>query len=331
MATVTVGISHGADAEALRSLALALLTTADHLEHVDLRTVDGVDALGWTGQDARTFRATWDQTHAVTLHLTAALMRRGAAHLLDEAADQVEASGLGGPLPAAGPVGPAPTGADASWWAELRDGVHAWVDEMAEVYGPTIGALGTVSTLVGLAELDGVRRRAGQVMDALGASGPLGGVLDASIGTGTGRVLGAIDVVGTAHDLHDAWHGYQEGDAWRAVDGGVSGGLGIAGMASSHPGVALAGISWGVGSAVGDELRESMEGTAFGDRFTERMDAVFDVAGPAGMLVTPGALIVTAAEAVGETVAETVLDLTDGGDPLLGGAGGEETRGGGGR
>ncbi|WP_182111590.1 MULTISPECIES: hypothetical protein [unclassified Actinotalea] len=301
---MTVGISHGADAEALRSLAVALAATADHLEQVDLRTVDGVDGLGWTGQDARTFRATWDETHAVTLHLTAALMRRGAAQLLEEAADQDEASG------------------GASGWTALRDRVHARVDALGEVFSQTVAQLGMLGTAVSLAELGDLRRRAGQAMDAAGASGALGGFLDRSIGTGTGSVLGVLGAIGTANDLHGAYHGYRDGDGWQAVNGTVSGGLGVAGMVTSSPWVAGPAVSWSAGSAIGDDLRERMEGTAFGDRFTDRMDAVFDVMGPAGMLVTPGALAVAAGEAVVDAVSEAVLDLTDGpDDPLLGGGG----------
>ena len=330
MATVTVGISHGADSQALRTLAVALLATADELERVDLRTVDGVDALGWTGQDARTFRSTWDETHAVTLHLTAALLRRGAANVLDEAADQEEASGLtgspgspaapsftGSPVPgtgtaATGTPGTAGTPAEPSSWAALRDWAHARVDAFAELAQPTLEALGRVGTTVELAELGELRRRAGQAMDAAGAGAPLGGFGDLSIGRGTGIGLGVLGAIGTANDLHEAYHGALEGDLWRTTNGGVSGGLGIAGMVSSSPWVAGASVAWAVGSQFGEGINTHMEGTAFGDRFTNRMDAVFDVLGPAaplGMIVTPGALIVTAGESITESVLDVVRDV----------------------
>lgn len=328
MATVTVGISHGADPQALRTLAVALLATADELEQVDLRTVDGVDATGWTGADARAFRSTWDETHAVTLHLTAALLRRGAADLLDDAADQDEASGLGGAPGAVVPPTASASVPDAdSSWAALRDRVHARVDAVAELAQPTLEALGRLGTTVELAELGELRRRAGQAMDAIGAGAPLGGFGDLSIGRGTGIGLGVLGAVGTANDLHEAWHGVREGDLWRATDGSVSGGLGVAGLVSSSPWVAGASVAWSVGSAVGEELDARMAGTAFGDRFTERMDAAFDVLGPVGMAVTPGALIVTA----GESVVESVLDVVRDAGGIDSPAGPADPPGGGGR
>lgn len=290
---------HGADPDALRATALAFARTADLLELVDLRTHDGLAALTWSGQDANRVRAAWDDEHAVTLHLTAELLRTGALLLLDEADDQDATSSAGsidtiGTADTIGAVGtahsPAPGTAGAegpTTWAGLRERLTGLLTTAAGTSAHVVRETSTVSTAVDAAALVGLRVRAAQ---SLGDAGILARVADFSVGPVTDRALGVLGVAGTAVGAYDTYVAYQEGDWWRTTDGAVSTGLSVAGMVGGGLPALGAGVAWTGGAWVGTEIYEGMQGTGYGEHFERRMEGAFDRAGAVGMLWTPVAL-----------------------------------------
>lgn len=315
----------GADVDALVELGVTLARIADHLEHVDLRTADGLARLAWTGRDADAARHGWDEVHAVTLHRAAGQLREAAVAVLTEAEDQLVASeaSTGAPGVPAGPAGQVGHGGATSRTApdggapvghgplsRLRTVLAQAVEDAHGALEPYTDGLGGFPDLVDALGLAGLRTRAVQGLDALPGAGVLEALDDFSIGAGTAGVLEGLGHLGTAMDAYSAYQGFRDGDLWQATDGTVS--VGLAGLAASvpHPGTIGAGIMWSGGTAVGELANVAMAGTDFERRFTERMDVAFELGGAWGMLNTPGALMVTAGESVVGAAQEAWTDAT---------------------
>lgn len=283
---------HGADVAALRQQAVSLYDGAQVLVTCVQRTTAALDALAWHGQDAERVRAEWRAQHAPALLRVAEALNGAAMHLLEEAERQEAASAATGAAAAA----PAPPPGGGTW-ADLKQTVATgW------------SALTTVAEKVGDGQkvaLSAAMASARVRWDNVGSSyrtlnQATNIMTEAQIGPALGRVFTAATVVSTVDNAAQAYEGHRSGNLYVTVDKGVSAVLGAASLAPPLTvGAAALSASWGVGTDAGEAIYEGMQGTAFGDRFTQRMDAAFDVAGPAGMIATPGALIVTSVEEVG--------------------------------
>ncbi|UZN04540.1 hypothetical protein [Cellulomonas sp. S1-8] len=280
---------HGADPGALRAQALSLHEAAQTLTTCAQRTGAALDALAWQGADAARTRDAWRTGHARTLLTCAVAMQEAARRLLDEADTQEAASGG---------AGTAGAGDSAIAW----DGVRAFLDRAHDVTSTALDRIGAVATT---ADAHLLAQAAGRWENvASGASlrtldHGLSVMQEAHIGPAVGGVLQGAAALGVASDAYGAYRAHGAGDLHGTVDGGVSAVLGAGGFV---PGLAVAstalGVSWDAGTAIGTAANDAMQGTDFHDRFTERMDAAFDVGGAWGVLNTPGALLVTGAEEV---------------------------------
>lgn len=273
---------HGADTDALRTQAVALHEAARTLTECAQRTGQSLDAVAWRGADADRTREQWRAVHARSLLASAVAMQDAARRLLDEADAQDRASGVTG-----------------TTWHELRQ----TVDRGHDVADRLLTQVGWVAAGADVAAVAGAAARwtnvtadaSVRVLDQAH-----GAMQAAQIGPVVGGALQGAAALGVASDAYGAYRAHTTGDLHGTVDNAVGAVLGAGGFV---PGYGLAsaalGASWDVGTAVGTAANEAMHGTAFGDRFSARMDGAFEVAGAWGMLNTPGALLVTAGEEVG--------------------------------
>lgn len=284
---------HGADPAALRAQALALHDAAQELDACARRTGAALDALAWHGVDAERTRAEWPSQHARALLGCAVQMQEAARRLLDDADQQETASSSAGTL-----------------WQTVR----ASLDRAHDASKDALDHLGTVATATDLGLLGLAARRWENVAHAVTAA-PLDRGLTAMQGAHIGPVVGGalqgVAALGVASDAYGAYRAHEQGNLHGTVDGTVSAVIGAGAVVpgGAIPSLAL-GIAWDAGTAVGTLGNEAMQGTAFHDRFTERMDAAFEVGGAWGMLNTPGALIVTGAEEVALRSGELLDGLT---------------------
>jgi hypothetical protein len=328
---------HGADVAALRTQAVALHDAAQTLVTCAQRTGRGLDALTWAGRDADRARTAWQTEQVPALVRTAHALGEAALRLLDEADAQESASAAtgtagpgGGAVPTSGTgpgaAVPAPvaagTGAAASpgtSWAAVR----AQVDRAHDVVSDALGRLGTVTTAADAAAVAAALGRWDNV--TLGSSyrvldQAVGIMQDAHIGPAVGGVLQGAAALGVASDAYGAYRAHGAGDLHGTVDNAVSAVLGAGSFVPGWGlGSAALGASWQVGTAVGTAANDAMQGTDFHARFTDRMDAAFDLGGAWGMLNTPGALIVTGAEEVGLRARDLWDGLTGPADGTLDG------------
>lgn len=328
---------HGADVAALRTQAVALHDAAQTLVTCAQRTGRGLDALTWAGRDADRARTAWQTEQVPALVRTAHALGEAALRLLDEADAQESASAAtgtagpgGGAVPTSGTgpgaAVPAPvaagTGAAASpgtSWADVR----AQVDRAHDVVSDALGRLGTVTTAADAAAVAAALGRWDNV--TLGSSyrvldQAVGIMQDAHIGPAVGGVLQGAAALGVASDAYGAYRAHGAGDLHGTVDNAVSAVLGAGSFVPGWGlGSAALGASWQVGTAVGTAANDAMQGTDFHARFTDRMDAAFDLGGAWGMLNTPGALIVTGAEEVGLRARDLWDGLTGPADGTLDG------------
>lgn len=314
---------HGADPGALRAQASALHEAAQTLTTCAQRTGAALDALAWHGHDAARTRDEWPTQHARTLLTCAAAMQEAAQRLLDDADAQEAASGVTGAGSAGGSAGGGATGGTGPVATSPTAGaaLRAALDTAHDATSEALERIGTVATATDLGLLGLAARRWENVATATTAA-PLGHALsvmqDAHIGPATGAALQGAAVLGVASDAYGAVRAHHEGDLHGTVDNAVSAVIGAGGFVpgGAIPSMAL-GLSWDAGTAVGTLANEAMQGTAFHDRFTQRMDTAFDVGGAWGMLNTPGALIVTGAEEVTLRTQEAWQGLTGAGDGTL--------------
>jgi len=283
---------HGADPGALRAQALVLHDAAQVLDTCARRTGAALDALAWHGVDAARTRAEWPSQHARTLLGCAVQMQEAAQRLLDEA-DQQDAT------------------SDArTTWEKVR-GV---LDRAHDATKGALDQIGSVAATTDLGLLSLAARRWENVAHAVTAAPlelGLTAARSAEIGPVVGGALQGAAALGVASDGYGAYRAHEKGDLHGTVDGTVSAVIGAGAFVpgGAIPSLAL-GIAWDTGTAVGKLGNEVMQGTAFHDRFTERMDTAFEVGGAWGMLNTPGALIVTGAEEVAVQAREMWDGLT---------------------
>lgn len=277
---------HGADTDALRAQATGLHDAAETLTACAQRTGQSLDAVAWRGADADRTRDEWRTVHARSLLASSVAMQDAARRLLDEADAQDRASGVTG-------------AAASSAWAELRTAVdrgHDVADRLLTQVGWVANGADAAAVAGAAARWTNVTADASyRVLDQAH-----GAMQAAQIGPVVGGVLQGAAALGVASDAYGAYRAHTTGDLHGTVDNAVGAVLGAGGFV---PGYGLAsaalGASWDVGTAVGTAANDAMQGTAFGDRFSARMDGAFEVGGAWGMLNTPGALLVTAGEEVG--------------------------------
>ncbi|GIG40090.1 hypothetical protein [Cellulomonas phragmiteti] len=304
---------HGADTTALRRQAAALHEAAGELTACARRTGEALETLRWHGQDAVRARDEWATLHARVLLVCAQRMQEAALRLLDEADGQEAASAAGtGAGAAPGPV---------SGTASSTDGLRAAIDRAHDVVGQALGHLGHVTTVTDVGAVAAAAARWGNITTATPyrvLDQAFGIMQDAQIGPAVGGVLQGAAAVGVVSDAYGAYRAYGEGDLHGMVDNGVSAVLGAGGFV---PGLGLGsaalGVSWSAGTWAGTEINEAMQGTDFHARFTERMQPAFELGGAAGVLNTPGALLVTAGEEVGIQAQSLWRALTGPGDGTL--------------
>lgn len=279
--------THGADVLALRSTAQQMYDAAEELIATDLRVSGGLWSLTWNGPDAMRARQAWDSQHGPALYAAAGALAESAEQLLAEADDQEQTS-----APGALPVGPPPGMVASAVRSTLA----------AEVF-----ALRTV--------LDGLTPSAetvGRIRSAVGEAIGVAGLLD-SVNTvgqhvpvppGVSAGIGALSAAQDVSTLRAAW---QEGDLSGVVRS--LGSLETAAVATRFPVAgAAAGVAWYTGWEIGEAANTVMEGTRFERNYRDRNDAILDILGPWGMLVTPGTLIVAGAETAWQTVTDSDSD-----------------------
>ncbi len=320
---------HGADTGALRTQAAGLHEAASTLVDCALRTGRALESLTWQGPDATRARSEWAGQHARVLLTCAQGMQEAALRLLDEAdaqdaasgatgASSVGAAGAPGVTGASGGTGASgATGTDAASWAGLR----ASVDRAHDMVDEALTHLGRVTTVTDAAAMAAAAGR----WTNIGASTPyrvldqaFGIMQDAHIGPAVGGVLQTAAAVGVVSDAYGVYRAHGEGDLHGMVDNGVSA---VLGAGSFVPGLGLGsaalGLSWNAGTAVGTYANDAMQGTDFHARFTERMQPAFELGGAAGMLNTPGALLVTAGEEIGIRARDLWNSVTGSGNGSL--------------
>ena len=301
---------HGADVAALRQQAVSLYGATEAIITCVQRTTAALDALAWRGQDAERRRDEWRTQHAPTVLRVAEALNGAALHLLEEAERQETASaatGTTGAAPAAPPGG--------GTWGQLKDKVAAGWGALTTV----AGAVGDGQKVAISAAMVAADLRWDNVMSSTRTLNQATNIMTgAHIGPALGGAFTAATVVSTVDSAAKAATSYRSGDLYGAVDNGVTAVLNGASLspALTVPAAAL-NASWDVGTDIGEAINRGMEGTAFGERFTQRMDASFDVAGAWGMVATPGALVVTAAEEVAIRAENAWHGLTGTGDGTL--------------
>lgn len=302
---------HGADVAALRQQAVLLHDASQVLVACARRTGEGLQALVWRGRDADRALVDWERTHAPVLLRSAQQLQEAALHLLDEAARQEQASAAtgGATAPSAPPGG--------GTWDTLRariDAVHTVLDDSLTTLSYATNTADGLAVLTALTRWENVRLTSSYaVMDQA-----MGIVQSAQIGPVLGGVLQGAAVAGVATDAYGVYREHAAGNLYGTVDNAVGAVLGVGTLV---PPVALASTglaaSWQAGTWAGEQLDTAMEGTDFEARFTERMRPAFDLGGAWGVLNTPGALLVTAAEEVAIRADEAWDGLTGPADGTL--------------
>lgn len=270
-----MSVTHGADIEALRASARELADAAHTLLTCSIRLTARVWDVRWNGPDAARFRVAWEEEYAPQLGLVCRALNQAATEIAEQAADQERASSA--------------TAAPSSATDDLQARLNFQRDVLTTL--PDAASLGEVlrvnaaAAAGNLAKLDEVWK----IQDAARSA----------FSQGAGQVLGGLGVLLNAHGLYE---GVQSGDYAQVVQSGVPlgvGALGAAGLIGSGTAAAVT-VPFGVGSLIGNEINDAMEGTRYGDKVTENFDAVFDAFGPAGMIFTPVVLAKSALDMIGD-------------------------------
>ena len=270
-----MSVTHGADVEALRASARELADAAHGLLTISIRLTARVWDVRWNGPDAARFRVAWEEEYAPQLGQVCRALNEAASHITEQAADQERASSA--------------TGAASSATDDLRARLGFQRDVLTTL--PDAAKLGEVmrvnaaAAAGNLAKLDEVWK----MQDAARSA----------FSQGAGQVLGGLSVLLNAHGLYE---GLQSGDYAQVTQNGVPIGVGLlgaAGFIGSGTAAAVT-VPFGVGSLIGNEINDAMEGTRYGDQVAQNFDAVFDTLGPAGMLLTPFVLAKSGLDMIGE-------------------------------
>lgn len=274
-------VTHGADVD-------ALLTLADHLTlHAELVLVVGeavrrdLVALGWRGPDADRARAHWADLESRVLRPNAQAVLAAAESVLAQADRQLAASAADAAVATPSASAPAP-GGDA-----LRERLSTL--RTVAVQAPEVATMATARAAWTNGLDVGTYPTAARVLDEGSALTRVGG----RVLTGAGVVGDGVDVV----------QGVREGDAARVVDGG--GGLGITALGAA--GVRLAGpagVAWTAGGLIGDAAHRGMEGSRYGEIVRDMSESAFRENGAWGIAQVPGILGLAGWERAREALAD---------------------------
>lgn len=281
------GVSHGADVEALRASARELADRAHEILLVQVRLTARAYDLTWNGPDAARFRAEWEADHSPRISAVCGALNRAAHEIAQQADAQEAASSPEGTVSAAGD--------------DLRTRLRFQADVLAML--PDAAKLGQVLGLSKEAAHNLLRLDEVWSLQELGRSG---------FAQGAGQVLGGLGVLVNAHGVYE---GVQTGDMAQVTQSGVPlgvGGLAAAGLIGSGTAAAIT-VPFAVGSLVGNEINDAMEGTAYGDRVTANFDAVFDQFGALGMVLTPAVLVQSGLDMIVPTSDDGVIGERGGG------------------
>lgn len=269
-----MSVTHGADVEELRASARMMADTAHELLTVNVRLSHRVHDFGWNGPDAARFRLAWETEHAPRLSAASTALNRAAAAVLEQAADQERASSA--------------TGGTSSATDDLRARLELQRDVLSLL--PDAAKLGEVLRASREAATSFVR------LDEIWKAQDLAG---SGFAQGAGQVLGGL---GLLLNVHGVVEGVRSGDYAQTFQSGVP--LGVAGLgavgAIGGGTAAAVTVPFGIGTVIGNEINDAMEGTAYGDRVQENFDAVFDTFGAAGMVFTPFVLIQSGIDMLGD-------------------------------
>lgn len=257
-----MSVSHGADVEALRASSRELADVAQALFTANVAVTARVYDFRWNGPDATRFRAAWESEYSPQLGSVCTALNKAAAEIAEQAADQEQASSATG-------AAPSPATDDLRERLKAQRNMLMLMVDTAKV-GQALAA--HPEAMTSLAKFNEAWRLSGAFSSNLAKYG--------------GRALGFAGVVINAKGVADGW---SEGDWAKTFQNFVP--LGATGLAAT--GVIAGGtaaavtVPFGIGTAIGNEINDQMEGTRYGDRVTENFEAVFDAYGAAGMLLTP--------------------------------------------
>lgn len=287
----------GSDVDALQAMASRCVAGAQQIIDLYLRSTASLcTRLGWFGPDAEKMRTRWVDEVGTGMLAVAAQLREAGLQLAREATEQLAASTDGGASPgsATSPAGGgAPAGANGAGRADLADRVRAVRDALLQL--PTIGMLARMAREFPADLLPSAANDLRTVDAAYAAT-----LAKASGFERWG--LRALGTVGTVLDANSLVTAVEEGDLTTGVQSGTSLGItALEGLGVIGAGTAAAvGVSWGVGSVIGDAAYEGMQGTRYGDIVEEMAAGAFEENGAAGILQVPGILGFAAWEYVTE-------------------------------
>ena len=264
---------HGADIAALRATAQHMCDAAQELIITDLRVATALASLTWNGQDAMRARRDWDGVYAPAIYTAARALTDAGEQVMAHADDQEQTSSAGGSAPA-------PSAQKKATEAQL-------------------GALSSVLTRLTPSEQTmGVIRKAVSLVGTVQDLNTLAKVVKVP-----GLIGAALDTASVASDLGQISQSAQTGDYHGAVNGSV--GIGAVGLGTVSPvhGAAV-GVSWKLGTFIGDSFNSGIEGTRYEQNMQAIFDQTFDRVGALGMVMTPAVLgsaaVMTGVQTVGD-------------------------------
>lgn len=267
-------VTHGADPDALRTLAEEMLTHAEYTIGVGLRTQTQLVELRWSGPDAERARQHWETVELPRIRETSRALAEAAGNVLEQAREQEAASAATGAATApSGPSGAPPSSAGrtaSETGPTLADRARMLVD--IAVNGPELAQVASMVAMGGRGALQMTRAQYEFANALVGAVKP-----------GVGGLVRGASAFGTAVNIYDAGRGLYEGDPVRAT-------AGIGGLAATAIGGSAVGAAWGGGWFLGSRAYEGMQGTSYGDAVERRNEMAFETMGAWGMLIVPGNL-----------------------------------------
>lgn len=266
-----MSVTHGADVEGLRTTARQLADGAQELLAVSVRITGRLVGLEWNGPDASRARVEWESEHVQTLLRASAALNTAAWALADEADAQESASTDA--AGAAAPGGQRPAAAD-----DLRTRLQFQRDILMQL--PDVAKLG--QALAVSRDLGANLLKFDELWKSLPANSSVFGQVAGGLLQGAGLGL----------NVHGVYTGIQEDDAHKVFSNAVpiiaAGGVAMGAITAST--AAAITVPAALGGMAGTQINDAMQGTRYGDRVQQRFDAVFDVMGPAGMIMTPAVL-----------------------------------------
>ncbi|CAM3786071.1 hypothetical protein OCAE111667_26070 [Occultella aeris] len=293
-------VTHGGDVDALIATAKAYAAGAEQLRTIGVRITVGLcHTMIWNGPDALAARTAWEQEGAPALMRVSRALIDAGLELVEQAEDQLRASGadaagsrhagVGARAAGGTAAGAAAGGAEGqapSRFGDLRtnlERLRSFAMSLPELalQARTLRVFGDMAHNLATAEI------ARDFIDA--------GVTNAE------RVgLAGLSGLGTFLDAHGLVTGIEEGDATAIVQNGTS--LGIT-AAAPWIGSAVSGgvgAAWGIGSVAGGLIYDGIQGTRYNEILTDMTDEAFKENGVLGIAQVPGLLAFAAWEALTE-------------------------------